>query len=249
LVKNASLIVAAAAISFPAWSIGASSPTIAVRVGIVENPCGEIQPDPADFFGLCRYRAANRSLPAPSSARIVFMGDSITQGWKDSRPEFFRGDRVDRGISSQTTSQMLGRFSADVIALHPAAVHILAGTNDIAGNGGPTTLENIENNIRSMVELAQAHRIKVILGTVLPAVRYNWRPEIDPVPSIGALNAWIRSYSKSHGIILVDYYSALDDGRHGLAPSDSGDGVHPTPAGFAKMEAALTAKLDHVRKR
>ena len=177
------------------------------------------------------------------------MGDSITQGWKDSRPEFFRGDRVDRGISGQTTAQMLGRFSTDVIALHPAAVHILAGTNDIAGNGGPTTLENIEYNIRSMVELAQAHRIKVILGTVLPAVRYNWRPEIDPVPSIGALNAWIRSYSKSHGIILVDYYSALDDGRHGLAPSDSGDGVHPTPAGYAKMEAALAAKLDHVGKR
>lgn len=177
------------------------------------------------------------------------MGDSITEGWKESRPEFFRGDRVDRGISGQTTSQMLGRFYADVIALHPAAVHILAGTNDIAGNGGPTTLDGIENNIRSMVELAQAHRIKVVLGTVLPAARYSWRPDIDPVPSIRALNVWIRSYARSHGITLVDYYALLDDGHHGLAVSDSGDGVHPTPAGYAKMEAALSVRLDRRGKR
>jgi acyl-CoA thioesterase-1 len=171
------------------------------------------------------------------------MGDSITEGWKESRPEFFRGDRIDRGISGQTTSQMLGRFYADVIALRPAVVHILAGTNDIAGNGGATTLKDIENNIRSMVELAQAHRIRVILGTVLPAARYPWRSEIDPVSPVAALNMWIRSYAKLQGIRLVDYYSALDDGHHGLAPGDSGDGVHPSPAGYAKMEAALTAKL------
>jgi acyl-CoA thioesterase-1 len=242
--KHASLIAAVAATLFPACSV-AATPT-AVRVGIVDDPCGQTSPEPSDFFNLCRYRAANRSLPPPSSARIVFMGDSITEGWRDSRPEFFRGDRVDRGISGQTTSQMLGRFYADVIALHPATVHILAGTNDIAGNGGRTTIDTIENNIRAMVELAQAHQIKVVLGTVLPAVRFNWRPEIEPIASIGALNGWIRRYSKSHGIVLVDYYAALDDGHHGLAPGDSGDGVHPTPAGYAKMETALAAKL---RKR
>ena len=245
--KSASLIVPAAAILFQTPAIAAPPPT-AIRVGVVDDPCGQTPSNSADFFDLCRYRAANQALAKPSPARIVFMGDSITQGWKESRPEFFRGDRVDRGISGQTTSQMLGRFYADVIALHPAAVHILAGTNDIAGNGGPTTLENVENNIRTMVELARVHRIRVILGTILPVARYSWRPEIEPVPSIGALNSWIRSYSKSHGIILVDYYAALDDGRHGLAPSDSGDGVHPSPAGYVKMEAALTTQLARVRK-
>jgi acyl-CoA thioesterase-1 len=216
-------------------------------VGIVADPCAQDQASSADYFNLCRYRAANQSLPKASSNRIVFMGDSITQGWIESRPAFFQGDRVDRGISGQTTSQMLGRFYADVIALRPATVHILAGTNDIAGNGGPTDLDAIENNIRSMVELAQAHRIKVVLGTVLPARRFDWRPEIDPIASIQALNAWIRDYARTNRLTLVDYYVALDDGRHGLALSDSGDGVHPTPAGYAKMEAALGAKLDHGR--
>jgi len=246
-VKHASLIAAAMTMAFPA-ALFAATPA-ALRVGIVDNPCGQASPDPSDIFNLCRYRAANESLRAPSPARTVFMGDSITQGWLDSRPKFFRGDRVDRGISGQTTSQMLGRFYADVIALHPATVHILAGTNDIAGNGGATTLANIENNIRAMVELAQAHRIKVILGTVLPAARFYWRSDIEPVVPIGELNDWIRRYSKSRGIVLVDYYAALDDGHHGLAPGDSADGVHPSPAGYVKMEAALTAKLRPARRR
>lgn len=216
----------------------------APMVGIVDDPCPQDQPSSGDYSNLCRYRAANRALPKASPNRVVFMGDSITQGWIESRPEFFVGDRIDRGISGQTTSQMLGRFYADVIALHPATVHILAGTNDIAGNGGPTTLDAIENNIRSMIELAKAHRIKVVLGTVLPARRFDWRPEVDPVASIQALNAWIRDYARANRLTLVDYYAALDDGRHGLALSDSGDGVHPTPAGYAKMEEALSAKLN-----
>jgi acyl-CoA thioesterase-1 len=231
----------------------------------MNDPCGALPPQPgeagtaaydqwqnqlllADFSKLCRYRSANLALPPASSTRIVFMGDSITEGWKENRPEFFRGDRIDRGISGQTTSQMLGRFYADVIALHPAVVHILAGTNDIAGNSGPTSLDAIENNLRSMVELAQAHRIRVILGTVLPAVRYSWRPSIDPVPSIRALNVWMQRFARARGVTLVDYYTLLDDGHHGLAPADSNDGVHPSAAGYAKMEAALTAKLAITRK-
>lgn len=244
LVKTALLIGAATAALIHTSLNAAPSAPSTLNVGITDDPCAQAQRDGADYFNLCRYRAANRSLPKPSSNRIVFMGDSITQGWQASRPEFFKGDRVDRGISGQTSAQMLGRFYADVIALHPAVVHILAGTNDIAGNGGPTTLDGIENNIRSMVELAQAHRIKVVLGTVLPATRFGWRPEIDPVPPIRALNAWIKSYARSHRITLVDYYAVLDDGHHALAATDSGDGVHPSPAGFAKMEAALTVSLD-----
>jgi lysophospholipase L1-like esterase len=225
------------------------SPPPAAKVGITDNPCGQDRDESADFVNLCRYRAANRALPKASSARIVFIGDSITQGWEESRPEFFRGDRVNRGISGQTTAQMLGRFYSDVIALHPAVVHILAGTNDIAGNGGPTTLEAIENNLRSMVELAQAHRIKVVIGTVAPAARFGWRPEIDPVSSIRDLNIWIRGYARSRGAILVDYYAVLDDGHHALSAGDSGDGVHPSPAGYAKMEAALSAKFNRGHKR
>jgi acyl-CoA thioesterase-1 len=236
----ASLVTTSANAAEPA------SPTI--KVGITDNPCEQKNDESADYFNLCRYRAANKSLPKPTSGRIVFMGDSITQGWQESRPVFFRGERVDRGISGQTTSQMLGRFYADVISLHPTVVHILGGTNDIAGNGGATTLDNIENNIRGMVELAQAHRIKVVLGTILPAARFSWRPEIDPVAAIRNLNIWIKYYARSRGLILVDYYAVLDDGHHALAASDSGDGVHPNPAGYAKMEIALP-KLDRIHRR
>lgn len=255
--KNLFLIAVATAFSALASSGAAQEPRPVAKVGVMDDPCGALPrpaagtPDDrrqielrlADIFNLCRYRAANQALSPPSSTRIIFMGDSITEGWKESRARFFRRDRIDRGISGQTSAQMLGRFYADVIALRPATVHILAGTNDIAGNGGPTNLEAIRNNIRSMVELAQAHRIKVILGTVLPAARFDWRPEVDPVPSIRALNAWIREYARSRGITLVDYYAVLDDGHHGLAKSDSADGVHPTAAGYAKMEVALESKL------
>jgi lysophospholipase L1-like esterase len=201
-----------------------------------------------DFAGLCRYREANATLPAPTAKRVVFIGDSITEGWSNRRPAFFAGDRINRGIGGQTTPQMLARFRADVIDLEPAVVHILAGINDIAGNTGPTTLENIENNLRSMVELAQAHDIHVVLGAVLPASRFPWRPEIDPVPSVLALNDWLERYADEVGAEFVDYFDALDDGRHGLAPEHADDGVHPTEAGYAIMEpltnAAIVSALD-----
>ncbi len=229
-------------------SIAAAPAPATFKVGILDNPCDRGRDESSDYFNLCRYRTANASLPEATSHRIVFMGDSLTQGWQEGRPNFFRGDRIDRGISGQTTSQMLGRFYDDVVALHPAVVHILAGTNDIAGNGGPTTLENVENNIRSMVELAQSHRIRVVIGTVLPTARFNWRPEIDPVAPIRDLNSWIRQYAHSQGLTLVDYYAVLDDGHHALAAVDSVDGVHPSPVGYAKMEKALTPRLGRVRR-
>lgn len=196
-----------------------------------------------DFSNHCRYEAANQALPIASPGRIVFIGSSIIEGWGKGRPAFFSGDRVNRGISGQTTQQILGRFYADVIALRPAIVHILAGTNDIAGNTGPTSLNRVQNNIRAMVELAQAHNIRVILGTVTPARRFGWRPSIDPVQSIAALNDWIREYARTRGVALVDYHKALDDGRGGLAAGDSSDGVHPTSEGYRKMEAAFSAKV------
>lgn len=199
----------------------------------------------ADYAYLCRYEEANQSLPAATPHRIVFMGDSITEAWIDYRPDFFTGDRIDRGIGGQTTQQMLARFYADVIALRPAQVHILAGTNDIAENAGPANVERIQNNLRAMVELANANRIRVILGTVTPAGRFSWKPDIDPVPAIGALNSWIRSYAREQNLTLVDYYAALDDAHAGLSPADSVDGVHPTASGYAKMEAVLNAALEN----
>lgn len=192
----------------------------------------------ADFAGLCRYRAENAKLPAATPARVVFMGDSITEGWLRERPSWFaKKDWVDRGISGQTTAQMLLRFQADVIALKPKLVHILAGTNDVAGNTGPTSQADIRNNIIAMVDLAEANGVRVVIGTVLPARHYFWRPEVDPVPGIADLNGWIRTFAKARKLTLIDYFAAMDDGRSGLSPADAPDGVHPTPAGYAKMEA------------
>lgn len=189
-----------------------------------------------DFGGLCRYREANAKLPAGTAQRVVFMGDSITEAWAVLDPARFTHDVIDRGISGQTTPQMLLRFREDVIDLHPAVVHILAGTNDVAGNTGPTTLQAIENNIQSMVELARAHHIRVILASITPAARYPWRPEIQPVDAIRTLNDWIKTYAKQNGLVYVDYFSALDDGHRGFIAKLAIDGVHPNAAGYAVMD-------------
>lgn len=189
----------------------------------------------ADVAGLCRYAAANRALPPASPNRIVFMGDSITELWLTEQPGFFTGDRIDRGISGQTTAQMLLRFRADVIDLKPRVVHIMAGTNDIAGNMGATSLDRIEANIRTMVDLAQAHGIRVVIGSVLPARQFNWRPEIAPAESIMALNERLRALAAEKKLVFADYHAALDDGGHGLAKEHAEDGVHPTAAGYAIM--------------
>ena len=189
-----------------------------------------------DFPNVCRYRAANAALPPATKRRIVFFGDSITERWITLRPGFFAGDRVDRGIGGQTTRQMIGRFRADVIELHPAVVHILAGINDLAGATGPTSLSEIEGNFASMAELARVHKIKVVLGAVLPARTLGGRPGHDPAADIASLNAWLRAYAAREGFSFVDYNAALDDGTYGLSSANSADGIHPTAAGYAIME-------------
>lgn len=189
----------------------------------------------SDFFGLCRYDDANAALPAATAKRIIFFGDSITELWGADSPGFFKNDVINRGISGQTTQQMLGRFRADVINLKPKAVHIIAGTNDIAGNIGPTSLARIEANIASMVELAQAHGIKVLLGATPPAARFTWRPEIAPTNVIIAYNLWLKDFAKKKGAEFVDYHAALDDGQGGFRADLSGDGVHPNAAGYKIM--------------
>lgn len=196
-----------------------------------------------DFAGLCRYRQQNAQAPRAGDHRVVFFGDSITELWGATEPGLFTHDVVNRGISGQTTAQMIGRFQADVLDLHPRVVHILAGTNDIAGNTGPTTLAWIEANIRSMVELAKAHHVRVVLASVLPAARFAWRPGIEPVESIAALNAWLRAYAKAEQLTFVDYGGPLDDGRHGFKAELSPDGVHPNAAGYALMRPLAEAAI------
>jgi lysophospholipase L1-like esterase len=188
-----------------------------------------------DFFGLCAYRDENAKLGPSTSDRVVFFGDSITELWRSADPEFFTGDRVNRGISGQTTAQMLGRFRHDVVALRPRAVHIMAGTNDLAGNTGPTTLAWIQANIRGMVDIARANRIHVILAAVPPAAHFNWRPAIRPIPQIEALNAWLREYAASEKLVFVDYGGGLGDGAGGMKAGLSADGVHPNASAYALM--------------
>ena len=203
-----------------------------------------------DWPNLNKYQNENMNLKpvAAGQKRIVFMGDSITEFWSIINADYFAGKPyVNRGISSQTTPQMLVRFRADVIDLKPAVVVILAGINDIAGNTGPATLDMIKNNIFSMAELAKANQIKVVLCSVLPAFDFPWKPNQNPAKKILALNELLKNYATSNGIVYLDYYSAMVDGRKGLLASYSNDGVHPNKAGYKVMallaEEAITKVL------
>ena len=191
-----------------------------------------------DWPQLGRYSDANAALPATEMGRVVFYGDSITDAWTRNGGTFFPGKPyVNRGISGQTTEQMVVRFRQDVIDLHPQAVVILAGTNDIAGNTGPETQATIEDNFRSMVDLARANNIRVVLASVLPAAAYPWKPSAgDPAEKILALNDWLKSYAASQNITYLDYYSAMAGPDGGMKPGISIDGVHPNAAGYAIME-------------
>jgi lysophospholipase L1-like esterase len=204
-----------------------------------------------DWANLARYREANATLgpPAPGERRVVFMGNSITDGWARYFGEEFPGKPyVGRGISGQTTPQMLVRFRQDVIALKPAVVVILAGTNDIAGNTGPSTLEMIEDNLASMSELAQANGIKVVLASVLPVYDYPWKPGLEPAQKIITLNTWIRQYAAAHGAVYLDYHSAMADTRQGMRQELSSDGVHPNEAGYRVMAPLAEAAIKEAMK-
>lgn len=194
----------------------------------------------ADWPQLGRYRADNEKLgpPAPGEQRVVFFGDSITDIWgrRGDETKFFPGKPyVNRGISGQTTPQMLVRFRQDVVDLQPAVVLILAGTNDIAGNSGLSTLKMIEDNFESMDEIAKANHIKVIFASVLPVSDYPWRRGLHPADKIRELNAWLKNYAATHGDVYLDYYAAMTNADGGLDARLASDGVHPTPAGYAIM--------------
>lgn len=240
----------------------ASAPAIAQEdpVGVLPDPCAARKtPDQVpsgewkayilahDFGDLCHYRTANVDLIKTGRApRVVFMGDSLTEFWGQQDPSFFSEGKVNRGISGQTTSQMLLRFRQDVIMLNPQAVHIMAGTNDVAGNTGPVSLAQVEGNIASMAELAKAQGIRVILASVPPAAHFPWRPQLQPVNTIRALNGWMKSYAATNGFTYVDYFGAMATADGGMKPGFADDGVHPTKQGYAAMEPLTDAAIQAV---
>jgi len=192
----------------------------------------------ADWPNLARYRAADAELGAPGAGeqRVVFYGNSITDSWAKYFPAEFPGKPyVGRGISGQTTPQMLVRFRQDVVDLKPAVVVILAGTNDIAGNTGPSTQQMIQDNLISMVQLAQANGIRVVLSSVLPVFDYPWKRGLQPAPKIVALNAWMKQWSAAHQVVYLDYWTPMADERQGLRAELTRDGVHPNEAGYQLM--------------
>lgn len=226
--------------SAPLTAAPASAPPTA------EAQLAALQKKMNDWPQLGFYAAQNATLPppAPGEQRVVFYGDSITQGW--GRPgNWFPASKpyVDRGISGQTSPQMVVRFHQDVVDLHPAAVIILAGTNDVAGNTGPMTPEMTLDNTKAMVEMAKANGIKPILCTIPPAFDFPWKKGLEPAPKIRALNASLEAYAKSAGVVWVDYYSALADDKGGMKPGLSLDGVHPTAAGYAIMAPLAEAGI------
>ena len=205
-----------------------------------------------DWANLQRYQKANTELPRPAAGeqRVVFYGNSITEGWAPLFPTMFPGKPyVGRGIGGQTTPQLLVRFRQDVVALQPAVVVILAGTNDIAGNTGPSTLEMIEDNLASMAEVATANGIRVVLSSVLPVYDYPWRPGLEPAGKIVTLNNWLKVYASSHGAIYCDYHSAMADERQGMLGDLASDGVHPNEKGYAVMAQLVERAIADALRR
>ncbi len=210
------------------------------RRGVQQFPCLQSIPKGhqlnLDFGQLCFYEQANAKLSQPTQYRVVYFGDSITLGWGAHVQGLIATDTINRGISGQTTAQMLVRFRADVLNLKPRVVHLLMGANDIAGNTGATSVQRIKEAIASMAEQARVNGIRVVLASILPATRFSWRPEISPSQTIREINQWLEGYSKREGFIYVDYYSVLNDGQGGFAPMLANDGVHPNAAGYDRMK-------------
>lgn len=221
-----------------------NSETSVVKIELIPND---------DWANLSRYRKANKELREPTKKenRVVFMGNSITQNWTRDHGVFFEKNPsyINRGISGQTTPQMLLRFRPDVIELNPKVVIISAGTNDIAGNRGPITIKRIAGNIFSMAELAKAHNIKVILASVLPAISYSWSPSIEPAEKIIKLNKLIKAYAEENDIEYLDYYTPMVNDNKGLKKELGRDTVHPNAKGYEVMEPLVKKAISRALKR
>ena len=203
-----------------------------------------------DWPNLSRYQDENRSvgLPEKGKQRVVFMGDSITEEWSNLYADYFDTEGyINRGIGGQTTPQMLIRFKPDVIDLEPDIVVILAGTNDIAGNTGPSNVKMITDNIFSMAELARAHQIKVVLSSILPVFQYEWAKEIKDAPAtIDSVNDELKKYVNDHGLVYLDYFSPMVDERKGLNKDYTYDGVHPNQDGYILMSSLAEKVLSRL---
>jgi lysophospholipase L1-like esterase len=207
-----------------------------------------------DWANLARYAPANQQLPPPSAKRprVVLLGNSITDAWPKADTTFFAGktyEYVGRGIGGQVSGQMLLRLWPDVLALQPQVVAILSGINDIAENGGPYDPDATFHNITSMAELAQAHGVRVVLCSVLPAYDFPWRPGREPAPKVIALNQRLKTYAAQHHCTYVDYHSAMADERKGLPATLATDGVHPTLAGYRIMGPLLQQGVAQALRR
>lgn len=202
-----------------------------------------------DWPNLTRFRSANAAITTP--VEVVFMGDSITELWDHQPEQFFPGKSyVNRGIGGQTTPQMVLRFQQDVVDLKPRIVVINGGTNDIAGNTGPSTLKMIEDNLKSMTEIAQANGIQVVLSSVTPAYDYPWRRGLEPAEKVVELNNWMKDFCLKAGCIYADYFTPMADEKHGMKEGLSVDGIHPTPKGYRIMSAiAEKAIQDALEKK
>jgi lysophospholipase L1-like esterase len=188
----------------------------------------------SDWAFLCKYRIQNDALQGQPRPTVVYLGDSITENWISADPDMFSDDVLDRGISGQTSPQLLLRFYQDVVALNPRVVHIMVGTNDIAGNTGPMRPGDFENNIRAMIDLASIHHIRVVLAGIPPSRLLGWS-NVDPRPQIARLNAWLEEEATGRGLVYVDYAVVLATGDGGLDNALGNDGVHPNRAGYARM--------------
>ena len=203
-----------------------------------------------DWANLARYEDDNLKvgLPKKDERRVVFMGDSITEEWSNLYPEYFtEKGYINRGIGGQTTPQMLIRFKPDVVDLKPEIVVILAGTNDIAGNTGPSNAKMITDNIFSMAEIAKAYQMKVVLSSILPVYEYDWAREIkDPPSTIQAVNDALNQYASDHGLIYLDYFSSMVDERQSLNSDYTSDGVHPNESGYILMSSLAEEVLSEL---
>jgi lysophospholipase L1-like esterase len=251
--------LAAAAMLMAAGEALAQTPQVAsptVAEGMVAQPCppqeGLTLFSPAvrqnDWAWACKYRQANAQLS--TAPRAVFIGDSITENWIALAPALFAGGNFNRGIGGQTSPQVLLRFYQDVVRLKPKVVHIMVGTNDLAGNTGPNAPDQYIDMIRAMTDIAATNRIAVILGSIAPASGFPWKPKITPAAQIIELNRWLRDYARVKGLVYADYHAVLADPQGAMKPAFTGDGVHPNAAGYAAMEPVARAALaEAVRKR
>lgn len=254
---KAVLGMALALVASPALAqnrVAAPTP-VPVADGMVDKPCPTQTQDfnfrhpyirQYDWAWECRFAEADKQLaPTP---RVVFIGDSITENWVGLAPSLFVGDAVGHGISGQTSPQILVRFYQDVVRLRPRVVHIMIGTNDLAGLTGPVSPEMYTNHVAAMVDLARANGIAVVLGSILPAAKFPWKPQLSPAAQVVALNTWLMDFAKARGAVYADYHTALVNAQGGIDPDFAPDGIHPNAKGYAVMEPIAKAAIAEAEK-